>query len=527
MSLAGGYSQSVNDAVSRAIAAGVTFAVAASNDGKDACSYSPASTPNALTIGATDAADVQASFSNWGRCVDLYAPGVAIRSSVPPNGYEDWNGTSMASPHVAGAAALYLAAHPAATPADVSTALTNLATRGVLQGLGAGSPNRLLYMAGVLGDPTPPMIQLNGAPADGAKVSGTVTFTIEASDAEGGVAAGEISINGSLFQQFGPSAPPPWSVTWDAWDQPSGTYAFTVTAFDDGGHSTSVTRQWQLRNDFATYDATLRAPQCAAQLPTCKSGSLLDGRGPLGPETNQPNTLGASCADGTEGSYHGDESLDRLGIYTLDGSPLAPGKPVRIEAKVWAWAGNPSMDHLDLWLAPDASSPTWTCLTTLNPTVGGALMLTHDTILPATTARQMAVRGIFRYSDPSVPDSCIEQSCVGNGYDDQDDLVFTVVPTNTAPVVDAGPNQTVKKPRNGSWTANLVGSATDDGMPNPPGALSYVWSKSSGPGTVTFGTPNAASTTARSSTIGTYVLKLTVSDGALSASDTVTITATN
>jgi hypothetical protein len=299
----------------------------------------------------------------------------------------------------------------------------------------------------------------------------------------------------------------------------------TVAAFDNSGNSTTTTRTWNVRNDFAAYDATLQAPACAIQMPTCKSGALLDGRGPLGPEPNQPNTIGASCADGTGGSYHGDESLDRLGIYTLDGSALAPGKPVRIEAKVWAW-GNPSMDHLDLWIAPDAINPSWSCLTTLTPTVGGPGMLTYDTTLPATSARQMAVRGIFRYMEPSVPDACIESSCVGNAYDDQDDLVFTVVAVNTAPVVEAGPNQTVKKPRTGNWTVSLAGSATDDGLPNPPAALTYAWTKQSGPGAVTFGTPNAAKTTMTGSITGTYVLKLTVSDSALSASDTVTVTIT-
>ena len=521
MSLAGGYSQAVNDAVTNAIAAGVTFAVAASNDGANACSYSPASTPNAITVGATDAADTQASFSNWGSCVDLYAPGVGVRSSVPPSGYEEWNGTSMASPHAAGAAALYLAAHPTATPANVATALTNLATRGVVQNLGAGSPNRLLYMAGVLGDPTPPAIQLSGAPDDG-NVSGTVTFTAEVTDADDGVSAGEIAINGVMMQQFGPAAPPPWAFTWDTWDQPTGTYVLTVTAFDDHGNSSTATRQWQVRNDFATYDATWQAPACATQLPTCKSGALLDGRGTLGPEPNQPNTIGASCADGINGTYHSDESIDRLGIYTLDGSKLAPGKRVRLEAKVWAYVESPTAgDKLDLWLAADAGNPSWTCLTTLVPATPGPLMLTYDTDLPSTGGTQMAIRGTLRWSGDA--NTCLAV-CGTDSWDENDDLVFTVAATNAAPVVEAGSNQSVRKPRKGDWTANLAGSATDDGLPNPPAALTYAWTKSSGPGAVTFGTPNAATTTVSGSTTGTYVLKLTVSDGELSASDTVKVT---
>jgi len=147
MSLGGGFSSALNLAVANSVKAKVTFAVAAGNSTADACNSSPSSEPTAITVGATDNTDTFASFSNFGSCVDINAPGVNITS--------DWyssntatntiSGTSMASPHVAGAAALYLSANPDAFPADVSTALTSKATSGRLKNVPAGTMNLLLY----------------------------------------------------------------------------------------------------------------------------------------------------------------------------------------------------------------------------------------------------------------------------------------------------------------------------------------------------------------------------------------------
>lgn len=146
MSLGGGFNQAVNDAVTNAIASGVTFAVAAGNSNADACSYSPSSTPNALTVGATDSTDARASYSNYGTCLDIFAPGSSILSAWigSTTATNTISGTSMASPHVAGAAALYLGTNPSATPAQVGSALIAAATSGVVTNPGTGSPNRLL-----------------------------------------------------------------------------------------------------------------------------------------------------------------------------------------------------------------------------------------------------------------------------------------------------------------------------------------------------------------------------------------------
>lgn len=142
LSLGGGYSQSVNDAVARAVADGVVVAVAAGNSNASACNSSPASAPSALTVGATDASDNRASFSNYGSCVDLFAPGVNITSDwIGSSGATNTiSGTSMASPHVAGVAALYL--EVGKTAAD----LMGDVTVGLVVNPGSGSPNKLLYL---------------------------------------------------------------------------------------------------------------------------------------------------------------------------------------------------------------------------------------------------------------------------------------------------------------------------------------------------------------------------------------------
>ncbi|MBV9787974.1 MAG: S8 family peptidase [Chloroflexi bacterium] len=145
MSLGGGSSTALNTAVANLISSGVFTAVAAGNSNVDACSFSPASVATAYTTAASTKTDAKASYSNWGTCVDGYAPGSAIKSAWLANGTNTINGTSMASPHVAGCAAQYLQANPSVTPAQVTSWINASATPNKITGNPPSTPNRLLY----------------------------------------------------------------------------------------------------------------------------------------------------------------------------------------------------------------------------------------------------------------------------------------------------------------------------------------------------------------------------------------------
>lgn len=147
MSLGGGYSNAVNRAVEAATAHGLTFVVAAGNGGKDARNYSPASSPHAITVGATQRGDGRASYSNFGSVVDVFAPGSQIVSTwyTSNSAVHTLSGTSMASPHVAGLAAYLIAQEGLSGPAQVTQRIQELAQRGIVVGAGPGSTNAFVW----------------------------------------------------------------------------------------------------------------------------------------------------------------------------------------------------------------------------------------------------------------------------------------------------------------------------------------------------------------------------------------------
>jgi subtilisin family serine protease len=158
MSLGGGLSSTLNTAVENSVTAGVVYAIAAGNSTADACTFSPASAPNAITVGATDSKDGFASFSNFGSCVDINAPGVSITSAWmgSATATNTISGTSMATPHVAGTIALYLQVNPTATAAQVDAALkANASTTATVP---SGTTNQFLYSGFITAGPAGPPV---------------------------------------------------------------------------------------------------------------------------------------------------------------------------------------------------------------------------------------------------------------------------------------------------------------------------------------------------------------------------------
>ena len=242
MSLGGAASSAVDTAVTNSVASGVSYAVAAGNSNTNACNSSPARAAAAVTVGSTTSTDARSSFSNYGTCLDIFAPGSSITSAwyTSSTATNTISGTSMASPHVAGALALYLQTNPTASAAIARDALVAASTPNKVTSAGTGSPNRLLYSLfggsppPPPGDTTPPTTSIT-SPGSGATVSGTVTVTANASD-NVGVSRVELYVDGSLHSSDTSS---PYSFSWNTATVANGGHSLQTRAFDASGNSGS------------------------------------------------------------------------------------------------------------------------------------------------------------------------------------------------------------------------------------------------------------------------------------------------
>jgi len=312
----------------------------------------------------------------------------------------------------------------------------------------------------------------------------------------------------------------------------TGTSTVTVTGTSGSlVHSTNITLTVTSSGggglQTATYSSTFKAPACGSVGSGCDSGpSLLLGRDTLsgGSEPNQPNTINNSCADGTSGTFHSDESNDRLVVQTTDGSNMAPGKTIKVSATVWAYSSFTS-DHLDLYYAANASSPSWVLIGTITPTAAGAQTLSANYTLPSGGSNQ-AVRAQFRYLGSA-------SSCTTGSYNDHDDLVFAVGAGTPGFNVSASPSSvTVQQGSNATSTItvtsvngfNSATTLTASGLPNgvtaafnpnpvTPPANGNVTS------TLTF-------TASGSATTGTSTVTVTGTSGSLVQTTTIQLTVT-
>jgi subtilisin family serine protease len=284
MSLGGGFSSALNSAVDRVINDGIVMAVAAGNESVSACSKSPASAPAAITVAASDSSDNRASFSNYGSCVDIFAPGVSILSTLNGGGSGRADGTSMASPHVAGAAAVIWSVNPSYTNSQVSSALINGATLNKVYDA-MGSPNKLLYVAPISGVAPSAPATIAATFANGAV---TVSWTAPTSSGTNAITFYQVVTSGGISVCSWSSGPLQCQST----SLSAGTYSFKVSASSSAGASpysslsNSVVVSTSGNNDYFS----------SARVLSGTSGSTYDTNTSATRETGEPTTRGATAS---------------------------------------------------------------------------------------------------------------------------------------------------------------------------------------------------------------------------------------
>ncbi len=234
MSLGGPTSASLDAAVANSIAAGVTYTLSAGNSNKSACYQSPARVAAALTVASTTSSDARSAFSNYGSCVDVFAPGSSVKSAwnTGNSATNTLSGTSMSAPHVAGAAAMYLSTKSSASPSQVAQALLSNATTGKVSSAGSGTPNRLLYTAFIAGGGSPPPPSGTDAPPD---ADATITCSGLGCTGDASASTDDVGISHYYWQWGDGSAERTTSPRATHDYGSTGTYRIVVNVYDTKG----------------------------------------------------------------------------------------------------------------------------------------------------------------------------------------------------------------------------------------------------------------------------------------------------
>ncbi len=324
MSLGGGASTATDNAVAGMRNAGVTVVVAAGNENQNACNVSPARSTAAITVGSTTNTDARSSFSNWGSCVNIFAPGSNITSAwhTNNNATNTISGTSMASPHVAGIAALYLAGNPTATPAQVTNAIINNASTGKVSGLN-GSPNLLAYSRFGGGGTTPPPsgptelqngVALNNlSGSQGSETFYTVVVPAGASNLSVSISGG--SGDADLYVRFGSQ---PTQTTYDCRPFLNGNNETCTFASPQAGTYHIMLRGWSNYSGVSLVASFVEPSSAPCSNCTQYSGSLSG----TGQSQVQPNGTWYQAGAGTHrGWLQGPGNADfDLELYRWSGS---------------------------------------------------------------------------------------------------------------------------------------------------------------------------------------------------------------